>query len=206
MFEKKLLENLKPEEEVLALVRRTPVVSILPALLSAFFIIAPFFFLYVLLKWGAPGGLIFALSLAFGVFLGIRTLWLHNLNAFIITAERVIDVDQKGLFHKVVSEAAFGKIQDVSYSVKGIFPTVFQFGTVIIQTAGSNVNLELSGVRSPQKVQDLIVKLQDQASQAQMDKLSADELLAMVKKIKAGIGEEQFRRMVARRTDKSKEA
>lgn len=199
MFEKRLLKNVKEEEEVLAVIKRSPVVSFLPAFISAVLIIAPFFFLYLLLKWGTIGGLIFALSLLAGFFLVFRTLWLHNLNAFIITKERIIDVDQKGVFHKVVSEAAFSKIQDVSYSVKGVFATIFQFGKIIIQTAGSSVNLELGGVKHPQKVQDLLVKLQNQSVKSAEDKLSADELLAMIKTIKAGIGEEQFRRLVARK-------
>ncbi|MFA6587829.1 MAG: PH domain-containing protein [Patescibacteria group bacterium] len=204
MFEKRLLENVKEEEEVLAVIKRSPIVSFFPTLISVILIIAPFFFLYLLLRWGWVGSLIFGLLFIIGLGLAFRTLWLHHLNAFIITKDRVIDVDQKGLFHKVVSEAAFNKIQDISYSVKGVFATIFQFGTIIIQTAGSNVNLELNGVRSPVKVQDLLVKLQNQATKQTEDKLSADELLEMIKKIKAGIGEEQFRRLIAHKQEDEK--
>lgn len=203
MFEQRLLENVKEGEEVRALIRRTPIVAILPILLCVVLIIAPFFFLYPLLKLGVGGSLILIASFLVGFLVGFRTLWVQQLNAFILTPTRIIDVDQRGIFHKVVSETTFDKVQDVSYVIKGVGPTLFRYGTVVIQTAGNAANLELAGVRFPQRVQDLIVRLQrDANAPAGEEHLSADELLAMVKRIKAGVGEEQFRRLVARKDDR----
>lgn len=188
---------------MVALVRRTPLVSLGANLLTLVLIIAPFFFLYPLLKLG-PGGVgLIGLSLLIGVLLGIRTLWVQQLNAFILTEQRIVDVDQRGFFHRVVSETTYDKVQDVSYVVKGVLPTMLKFGTVLVQTAGSSANLELQGVREPQRVQDLILRLQrETARHSSTDQLSADELLAMIQRIKAGIGEEQFRRLVANRPRK----
>lgn len=203
MFEKRLLQNVKEGEEALAVIRRTPLVVLFPALISAIFIIAPFFFLYPLLRLGAGGSLIFVISLVFGLILGFRSLWVHQLNAFILTKDRIIDVDQRGIFHKVVSEATFDKVQDVSYIVKGIFATLFQFGSVVVQTAGASANLELTGVRHPRRVQELIVKLQREFVKPETEEnLTADELLSMINKIKAGVGEEQFRRLIAHRPNR----
>lgn len=203
MFEQRLLENVKEGEEVRALIRRTPIVALLPLLISAVLIIAPFFFLYALLKFGAGGSALLIVSLLFGIFYGFRTLWVLQLNAFILTPTRIIDVDQRGIFHKVVSETTYDKVQDVSYVVKGVGPTIFRYGTVVVQTAGSAANLELAGVRFPQRVQELIVRLQQDAlAQPGTEQLSADELLNMIKRIKAGVGDEQFRRLVARKDDR----
>lgn len=203
MFEQRLLENVKEGEEVLALIRRTPLVVIGPTLLIVFLIVAPFFFLYPLLKFGAVGVLGVVVSILIGVFVGLRTLWVHQLNAFILTATRIVDVDQRGFFHRVVSETTFDKVQDVSYIIKGIAATLFRYGSVVVQTAGTAANLELNGVRRPQRVQELILKLQrDATSGKPEDQLSADELLAMIQKIKSGIGEEQFRRLIANRPRK----
>lgn len=199
MFEQKLLENVKEGEDVRALIRRTPIVTFGAILVSVALIIAPFFFLYPLLKWGARGSAVLVVSLLVGLFYGFRTLWVQQLNAFILTPQRIIDVDQRGIFHKVVSETTYDKVQDVSYVVKGIGPTLFRYGTIVIQTAGNAANLELAGVRHPQRVQELIVKLQQAATAGPGDaQVSADELLAMIKRIKAGVGEEQFRRLIAR--------
>ncbi len=203
MFEQRLLVNVKEGEEVRALVRRTPIVALLPLTVSTLLIIAPFFFLYALLKLGAGGSALLIVSFLLGLFFGFRTLWVLQLNAFILTATRIIDVDQRGIFHKVVSETTYDKVQDVSYVVKGIAPTIFRYGTVVVQTAGNAANLELEGVRFPQRVQELIVRLQQAATaQPGTEQLSADELLNMIKRIKAGVGEEQFRRLVARKEDR----
>lgn len=203
MFEQRLLENVKEDEEVLALVRRTPLVVIGPTCLVTVLIIAPFFFLYPLLKIGPVGVLVVITSVLVGMLLGVRTLWVHQLNAFILTATRIVDVDQRGFFHRVVSETTFDKVQDVSYVIKGVAATVFRYGSVVVQTAGTAANLELNGVRNPQRVQELILKLQREATSGKPeDQLSADELLAMIQKIKSGIGEEQFRRLIANRPRK----
>ncbi len=203
MFEQRLLENVKEGEEVLALVRRTPLVVLGRTLLVVVLIIAPFFFLYPLLKLGSIGALIVGGSVLVGAFLGMRTLWVHQLNAFILTPSRIVDVDQRGFFHRMVSETTFDKVQDVSYVIQGITATVFRYGSVVIQTAGNAANLELQGVRYPQRVQELILKLQrDATGRKPEDQLSADELLAMIQKIKSGIGEEQFRRLIANRPRK----
>ena len=203
MFERRLLENVKEGEEVVALVRRTPAVAFGSILFVVVLIIAPFFFLYPLMKLGAVGGIIIAVSVFCGCMLGFRTLWVQQLNAFILTPTRIIDVDQQGLFHRVVSETTYDKVQDVSYAMHGITQTLGRYGSVLIQTAGTAANLELRGVRSPQRVQDLILKLQREAMNGKQEgHLSADELLAMVQKIKAGVGEEQFRRLIANRPNR----
>jgi len=203
MFEKRLLESVKEGENVRALIRRTPVAIALPAVVAAVLTIAPFFFLYPLLTYGAVGMLVVVVSVLVGCVLAFRTLWVQQLNAFILTDTRIVDVDQRGLFHKVVSETTFDKVQDVSYVVKGLGPTLFQYGSVVVTTAGSAANLEMQGVRWPQHVQELIVGLQREATAGPGEAhLSADELLAMVKKIKAGVGEEQFRRLIAGKDQK----
>lgn len=203
MFEQRLLENVKEGEEVVALVRRTPLVALGGILVTLALIIAPFFFLYPLLKLGPVGLFVVAVSFLVGVLLGTRTLWVQNLNAFILTEQRIVDVDQRGFFHRVVSETTYDKVQDVSYVVKGVLPTVLRYGSVLVQTAGASANLELQGVREPQRVQDLILRLQREATHRNGDdQLSAEDLLAMIQRIKAGIGEEQFRRLVANRPRK----
>ncbi len=200
MFENRLLENVKEGEEVIALVRRTPAVTIGPITLSVVLIIAPFFLLYPLLKLGPVGGIILMVSILVGAFYGFRTLWVQQLNAFILTNDRIVDVDQRGLFHRIVSETTYDKVQDVSYAMHGIAQTIGRYGSVLVQTAGTTANLEITGIRSPQKVHELILKLQrESTSSSPEDQLSADELIGMIKKIKAGVGEEQFRRLIANR-------
>jgi membrane protein YdbS with pleckstrin-like domain len=151
--------HLKDREKVVRIVRRTPLVT-LPALIVAFaFIGMPFFFMIPLLSHKGWGASVFAASFVIGLVLAWRAYVIWHWNAFVITDLRVIDVDQRGFFERVVSDAPYEKIQDVSYAVRGIWGTIFDFGTIVIQTAGATVNLELPHVRRPRDVHHLITGL-----------------------------------------------
>ena len=58
-------------------------------------------------RWSA----IFLTLIAIGVLAGVRQWILWNLNAFLITNQRIIDFDQSGLFHRRVSEASYEKFR-----------------------------------------------------------------------------------------------
>jgi hypothetical protein len=67
------------------------------------------------------------------------TLFFHNyyLSLQIVTTDRILDIDQKGLFLREVNELPIENIEDVTYKQNGFWGTIFNFGNVIVQTAGS---------------------------------------------------------------------
>jgi uncharacterized membrane protein YdbT with pleckstrin-like domain len=71
--------------------------------------------------------------------LSMFTMFFHNyyLSLQIVTSERIIDIDQKGLFLREVNELPIDNIEDVTYKQNGFWGTIFNFGDVIVQTAGS---------------------------------------------------------------------
>ncbi len=76
--------------------------------------------------------------------------WYYNV--YIVTNKRVVDIDWRGLLYKEFASAALEKIQDVSYKQGGIIDSFFNFGTVFIQTAGTEPNVEFDLVASPDEV------------------------------------------------------
>lgn len=60
----------------------------------------------------------------------------YYLDMWIVTEKRIIDVDQRGLFSREVSEIPMASVQDVTVEVHGIIQTMLGFGTIRIQTAG----------------------------------------------------------------------
>jgi uncharacterized membrane protein YdbT with pleckstrin-like domain len=64
----------------------------------------------------------------------------HNyyLSIQIVTSERIIDVDQRGLFNREVNTLSISNIEDVSYKKSGFWGTLLDFGNVIVQTAGNS--------------------------------------------------------------------
>lgn len=155
--------KMKEKEMVVAVIRHYPVVYAPRILVALLLVSAPFFFmipLFAIRPLNFPlGPIIFGLAVLAGLYLALRIFVIWYWNAFVITTYRVIDVDQRGLFDRTVSEALFDKVQDVSYHVKGVWGTMLHYGTIIVQTAGTTTNLELYYVRHPKNVHHLLTEL-----------------------------------------------
>lgn len=80
-------------------------------------------------------------------------------NVYIITDHRIIDVDFYSLLYKEVSACYISKIQDVTYQVAGGLRVIFDYGNVLIQTAGTEKNLEFEQVPRPAVVVKKITEL-----------------------------------------------
>ena len=197
-------KHLKDDEQLIRIVRRYWLTFIMPFSLSTFVILAAFFLLIPLFSSGGWEIAGFVVLLIFGIIISARNITVAYFNCFIITDRRVVDYDQKGLFDRTVSEATYNKIQDISYRIKGLLATTLNYGAVEIQTAGTQANLELKNVKNPRSVQQLIVDLQNQCEEERlnpnndMTRLSAEELVGMIRKLKKGLGEDKFKEMIER--------
>lgn len=80
-------------------------------------------------------------------------------NVYIVTDERVIDVDFYNLIYKEISDAKIDKIQDVTYRVGGVVRTLFNYGDVLIQTAGTVTNFDFIAVPQPAEVARILQEL-----------------------------------------------
>ncbi len=60
----------------------------------------------------------------------------YFLDMWIITTERIIDIEQNGLFKRDIAEIPLRHVQDVTVEIHGIIETFLKFGTIKIQTAG----------------------------------------------------------------------
>ena len=83
-------------------------------------------------------------------------------NVYIITDRRIVDVDLIALLYKEISSAELDKIEDVTYRQGGAWLTFFNYGDVLIQTAGTHPNFEFSAVANPNKVISVITQLIEQ--------------------------------------------
>lgn len=70
--------------------------------------------------------------------------WYFNVD--IITNERVVDIDWKSITHREVTMALISKIQDVTPKQIGVLASIFDFGSVYIQTAGTEANIEFLNI------------------------------------------------------------
>lgn len=58
--------------------------------------------------------------------------WYYSV--YIVTNQRLIDIHQRGLFNRKVSEVGFDKVQSINYHVKGLQAALLKFGDITVQT------------------------------------------------------------------------
>lgn len=84
------------------------------------------------------------------------------LDTWIVTDHRILEIHQLGLFKRDISELRLSKIQDITVKIEGLLPTFFNYGRVIIQTAGVIPEFNFEQIPNPQQVKDKILQLYDQ--------------------------------------------
>lgn len=83
--------------------------------------------------------------------------WYYN--AALITTKRIVNIDFHQLVLKEVDEAKLALVQDVSYKQDGVFENIFDFGYVLIQTAGTIDNFEFWGLPQPDRIEQIVQHL-----------------------------------------------
>jgi len=148
-------DTVDSDETVLLLLRQHPITQVKWVLIAILLIFVPFLLSFVNILGFLP--LRFHMVAGIGWYLMIIGFSLESFlswffNAYIITDERVIDVDFKSLLFKNVSFAKFEKIEDINFTSSGTLGTIFDYGTVVIQTAAAIDEFEFEDVPFPSQV------------------------------------------------------
>ena len=83
----------------------------------------------------------------------------YYLDVWVVTDERILDINQEGVFSRSVSELELHRIQDVHAEIKGVFATLFNFGLIEVQTAGTKEKFVFDHLPNPQAVARHILEL-----------------------------------------------
>jgi membrane protein YdbS with pleckstrin-like domain len=159
-------ESQEPDEEIVLLVRRDLITNvpwiaavflliIIPPLILVFSnLFAPFFQI-------SPAalflGALFYYLLVAGFIIIEFAIWYFNVG--LVTNKRVIDLNLHGILYKHVSETRLNLIEDVSYGKVGAIRAIFDYGDVLIQTAGTMANFEFLRVPEPARVSRIIADM-----------------------------------------------
>ena len=76
---------------------------------------------------------------------------------FILTDQRLIQITQKGLFHRSVVDMRLNQIQMVNYEISGLQETLLGFGTIIMQTLVGD--LVIHTIHHPARTQKKILEV-----------------------------------------------
>ncbi|MFA5128241.1 MAG: PH domain-containing protein [Patescibacteria group bacterium] len=149
----------KDYEKVLHKLRRHPFTFLPTALFFAVLLILPiaigFLIKTQLSTWLANEAIFTALILLGSIYyIGALIFFFTNfvdfyLDLLVVTNDRLVDMEQNGLFSRTVAEVDLYQIQDVTSEIKGVFATLFNYGDMTIQTAGSVPKFIVHNIKDP---------------------------------------------------------
>ncbi len=161
-----------PNEEILKLAHRSFFIFFKEILFIVLLAVLPAVFLYLvvinfpnlfadqvylaLLILGASAYFLFILLFFFFSFID------YYLNIFVVTNERILDIQQNGFFARTIAEQRMENVQDITSEVDGPFATIFGFGNLNIQTAGEKDNFFVKNITRPNELREMIIKLVEQ--------------------------------------------
>jgi len=150
------------QEQIVLLLRRHPITNVgwvftafllifgpLTALFFGFLDLIPANFLIV--------SFIFWYLISFAFIFEEFLSWFFNV--YIVTDERVFDVDFISLTYREITDANLDQIQDVTVKVGSVIRTIFDFGDVNIQTAAAVAEIDFEAVPHPDRVAQVLREL-----------------------------------------------
>lgn len=175
-----LLDKIRDKEVIIKIIHRhwfniikqfIPILLLVLILIAVFNILPSYFSIFQEST--------FAKLISFGESLFIALIWIfafftwidYYFDIWVITSEKVINIEQKALFMRSLSELKFEKIQDVTVEVKGLLPTLLNYGDVFIQTAGEKERFIFRQIANPYKIKDLIMGLQKSQEREETNEL-----------------------------------
>jgi len=145
-----------------------------------------FFSLLLPLWWQTFGAFLFGSRALVFVYLAWLVFWVSYVvyqylvwqaDRTIVTTERLVDFQVKGLAHKQMREVALDQINEITYVIRGWGATLFRFGEVIVRSVIGELTLDFTP--SPDKIQSRLTALVEEATKN--PPVTVEELVDFIK-------------------------
>ena len=165
-------ETQEKKEKIILLLRRHWITNVPWILVIVLMLTAPIFFRFFPLLDFLPGRFqlmaligwyLLTIAVVFEKFLS----WIFNVN--IITDERIVDIDFPSLLYREISSAKIDQVQDVSTKVGGFIRSLFNYGDVSIQTAGTEPEICFEAVPRPGQVAKILNQMMLEEEQEKIE-------------------------------------
>lgn len=157
------------DDEILIFSHRHLMVFLGPLIITILLTIFPLVFGIILGSYSAESPLSADVKIMIIVFMSVYYLilssylfieWItYYYDILIVTENTIVDIRQNNVFNREISHLHLRQIEDISSEVKGFFPTLFNYGDIIIQTAGAQERSIIQSIPNPQKVAAMILQL-----------------------------------------------
>ena len=146
------------DEEVILKIRAHPITQV-PWIINGLILFLVLFFVDWAFSKSLSSEQFLIINLLSGAMV-LSYLWFNFLsyyfNVGIVTNKRIIDMDYQSVMFREISETNFDKIEDVTSISGGYIASLFNFGDVVVQTAGTSANIQFLKVPKSQDVVTII--------------------------------------------------
>lgn len=165
-------ESQEHGEEVVLFLRQHLIVNLPWVLIVVLALSIPSIFTFFPPFAGLPANYQFVIVVMWYLFVSGYTLaklmgWFFNI--YLLTDERIVDIDFVNVLYRKVSTAKIDEIQDVSIHASGTFQTLFNYGSIFIQTAAEVPEFDFVNIPKPDKVGTVINQMIDLEEQEKIE-------------------------------------
>lgn len=122
-----------------------------------FYVLLPAFFWYFFPQFM----LIYAVLMSVGVIRAFFIILDWYYDAWLLTNMGVVSIEWTGFFDRSSARVEYPSIDGVSYTVKGILQTFFNYGDVKLTTFGGPSDLLIKDASNPKRVEKNVLKYQE---------------------------------------------
>lgn len=134
------------------------------ALIFTVLVFGPLMFNGDFLGLGIDLGSLRSIFVLIGFFLTVLALggtaigaYLYQANVVLVTSEKLAQLLYTSIFDRKISQLSIGDVQDVSVQQKGVFAHFFNYGTLVVETAGEQNNYVFTFTPQPYETAKAIV-------------------------------------------------
>lgn len=87
---------------------------------------------------------------------------IYRSNVVFVTDQKLAEVAYVSLFNRRIIQLGIGSVEDVTVTQKGILPRIFNYGTLLVETAGEIENATFTYVPKPNETSQLIIQTHEE--------------------------------------------
>lgn len=160
-------DMLEADEHVLTVVKRS-VIGLVATYLVAFLAIAAITALIITMSpetfKTSSASISGTLMLAFFVAAILLVLilytatYIYRQSRLLLTDKSLVQISQKTLFNRQVSRLSMSNVEDVKCEQRGLISSLFNYGTLTVQTAGTEDNFIFTLCPNPNQIADQVIE------------------------------------------------
>lgn len=175
------LSVMQPGERIICEIQRHPiglfgvygVTALMLGVFIAVAILVPYYASFLTAQQKL--GVVLACGLAIIITLLVTyiSLYIYKANRWVVTSDSVTQMTQIGLFNKASSQLSLANLEDVTVDQDGILQTLFDYGDLIVESAGEHAKFVFSFCPNPHDYARKIIAAHEAYIETQPDEMRA---------------------------------